>query len=252
MWVSEVAGHERHCGPRDEPHLPEHRPAETLPFELRIFEFCGGLPRTMAIGGSMNSRGPPDHLPTGTPRTSSTTPWVHRLLQPPDDPENDHGGATTLRDPRLHPRRTSRAPEPSLHQRQELNTDYTDTAVRDNPKDTPEGSTETSVFHYTAGRVLSFATTPHRVMLIPNPDSSTTSPTTPTPSSPSSSAPDTEFTYPTSRMHPRRTTTGGRGAVPRPPRATPARPSLSTRPTSQKFTNSDTRAAYHHQPGRPK
>ena len=86
VWVSEVAGHERHCGPRDKPPLPEHRPAETSPLELRPFEFRGGFPRTMAIGGSMNSRGPPDHLPTGIPRTSSTTLRVQRLHQPPDDP----------------------------------------------------------------------------------------------------------------------------------------------------------------------
>ena len=161
-------------------------------------------------------------------------------------------GTTTLRDLRLQPCRTPRAPEPGHHQRQELITDSSDAAVRDNSNGTPEGSTETSAFHYTAGRVLSFATPPHRVRLTPNPASLTTSTTTPTPSSSANSAPDTAFTYPTSRMHPRRTTTGGRGAVPRPPRATPARPSLSTRPTSPKLTNPDTRDAHHHQPGRPK
>ena len=56
VWVSEVAWHERHRGPRDKPPLPEHRTAQTSPLELRPFEFRVGFPRTMAIGGPMNSR----------------------------------------------------------------------------------------------------------------------------------------------------------------------------------------------------
>ena len=47
------------------------------------------VPRTMANGGSMNSRGPPDHLPTGMPRSSSTTLRVHRHHLLPDDPGKD-------------------------------------------------------------------------------------------------------------------------------------------------------------------
>ena len=167
-------------------------------------------------------------------------------------PAKTQPGTTTLRDLRLQPRRTPRTPEPDHPQHQELITDSSNAAVLDNYNGTPEGSTETSVFHYTAGLMLSFATPPHRVRLTPNPAFSTTSPTTPTPSSSSTSALGTELTYPTPGMHPSRTTTGGRGALPRPPRATPARPSLSTRPTSPKLTNPDTRDAHHHQPGLPK
>ena len=47
------------------------------------------VPRTMATGGSMNSRGPPDHLSTGTPRSSTTTLRVHRHRLLPDDHGND-------------------------------------------------------------------------------------------------------------------------------------------------------------------
>ena len=76
----------------------------------------------------------------------------------------------------------------------------------------------------------------------------TMSPRTPTTPYSSTSALDHESNYPAPWMHPRLTTTGRRGAVPRPPRATPARPRLSTSPTSPKLTNSDTRDAQHHQP----
>ena len=119
----------------------------------------------------------------------------------PMTPASTAPGTTTLRDLRLQPCRTPRAPEPGRHQRQELITDSSDAAVRDNSNGTTEGSTGTYAFHYTADRVLSFATPPHRVLIIQNPAFSTPSATTPTPSSTSTSAPDTEITYPTPRMH---------------------------------------------------
>ena len=73
-------------------------------------------------------------------------------------------GTTTQRDLHLQLRRTPRAPESSHPQRQELNTVFKNTTVRDDTKDTPEGSTEMLVIHYTAGRVPSNATPPHRVL----------------------------------------------------------------------------------------
>ena len=76
-------------------------------------------------------------------------------------------------------RRTLRATEPSQHQRQEFNTVFSDTTVRDDPKDTPEGSTETHGFLYAAGRVLSTATTPHRVLFTSKPSFHINYPTTP-------------------------------------------------------------------------
>ena len=42
------------------------------------------------------------------------------------------------------------------------------TISRDYRKDTPEGNTETPGFHYAAGRVLSTAIPPHRVLFISN------------------------------------------------------------------------------------
>ena len=74
-------------------------------------------------------------------------------------------------------------------------TAFTDTTVRDNTKDTPDGSTETLVGcsppppRPTA--CCSFRTPPNPTM----------SPTTPTTPPSSTSAPDTENTYPTSRTH---------------------------------------------------
>ena len=81
-----------------------------------------------------------------------------------DAPATSPSGTTTQRDLHLQLRRTPRAPEPSHPQRQELNTVFNNTTVRADTKDTPEGSTETLVAHYTAGRVLPTATPPHRVL----------------------------------------------------------------------------------------
>ena len=128
---------------------------------------------------------------TGSPTTSTTRRPT--ATTPP--------GTTTLRDLHLQPRRTPRAPEPGHHQRQELITDSSDAAIRDNSNGTPEGSTMPNANRYTAVRVLSLVTTPHLVLIIPNPAFSTPSSTTPTPSSTSTSAPDTELTYPTPRIH---------------------------------------------------
>ena len=82
-----------------------------------------------------------------------------------DAPATIPSGTTTQRDLLLQLRRTHRAPEPSHPQRQELNTVFNNDTVRAESKVTPEGSTETLVVHYTAGRVLSTATPPHRVLL---------------------------------------------------------------------------------------
>ena len=202
----------------------------------------------MATGGSMKSRGPPDHLPTGPPALLLRHYGFADTVYYPMTPATTPLGTTTQRDQHLHPRRTPWAPELRQLQRRELNTDFSNAAVRDNSIGIPEGSTETTGHYYAAGRVLPTATPPNQVLLPVDPDRSTTSSPTPPPSSSPSSAPDTKYTYPAPRTCPRRTTTGGWGAVLRSPRATPAWPRLSTSPTSPTLTNTDTRHAYQHQP----
>ena len=176
VWVSELTGHDRHRKPRHKLLLPERQRAETLSLELRLFDLHGGFPGLWLLCGSMNSRGLPDHLPPGTPRSSSTTLRVHRQHLLPNDPRQRprlllrHCGTYTYN----HVERLG----PGHHQRQELITDSSDTAVRENSNGTPDGSTLTNANRYTAVRVLSFATPPHRVLFISNPAFSNTSPTT--------------------------------------------------------------------------
>ena len=114
----------------------------------------------------MNSRGPPDHLPTGPLALPPRLHGFNNTVYFPDAPVTTPFGTTTQRDLLLQLRRTPWEPEPDPHPRQELITDSSDATVRDNPKDTPEGSTETLVVHYTAGRVFSTVTPPHRVLLL--------------------------------------------------------------------------------------
>ena len=184
----------------------------------------------MATGGSTDSRGPPDHLSMEPHALPPRHHGFNNSVYYSDAPATTPSGTTTQRDLHQQLRRTPRAPDPSHPQRQELNTVFTNDTVRADTKDTPEGSTETLVAHYTAGRVLSTATPPHRVVLFSAFAFFDQAPTTPTPPSTPSSAPDTEHNYPTPWMQPRRTTTGGRGAATRSPRATPAGPACPRAP----------------------
>ena len=113
----------------------------------------------------MDSRGPPDHLPTEPLALLPRHHWFNDTVYYSDAPATTPSGTTTQRDLLLQLRRTHRAPEPSHPQRQELNTVFNDTTVLDDTNDTPEGSTEMLVIRYTAGRVLSTVTPPHRVLL---------------------------------------------------------------------------------------
>ena len=83
-----------------------------------------------------------------------------------DAPATTPSGTSRQRDLHLQLCRTPWAPDPSHPQRQELNTASTNTTVRADTKDTPEGSTEMLVIRYTAGLVLTTATPPHRVLLL--------------------------------------------------------------------------------------
>ena len=114
----------------------------------------------------MDSRGPPDHLPTGPLALPPRLHGFNNTVYYSDAPATTPSGTTTQRDLLLQLRRTPWEPEPDLHQRQELITDSSDIAVRDNSKDTPEGSTEMFVIRDTAGGVLSTVTTPHRALLL--------------------------------------------------------------------------------------
>ena len=127
------------------------------------------VPRIMATGGSMNSRGPPDHLPKGTTRSSSTTPRVQRhrslLRRPGNDPvwNYDSTGPTPTTTSNTAGTGTQSPSTPRTQHRFQQHHCSADT------KDTPEGSTETLEVHYTAGRVLPTATPPHRVLFISDP-----------------------------------------------------------------------------------
>ena len=114
----------------------------------------------------MDPREPPVHLAIEPLALPLRHHGFNNSVYYSDAPATTPSGTTTQRDLHLQLRRTPRAPEPSHPQRQELNTISTNTTVRADTKDTPEGSTETLVVHYTAGRVLSTATPPHRVLLI--------------------------------------------------------------------------------------
>ena len=83
-----------------------------------------------------------------------------------DAPTTTPSGTTNQRDLHQQLRRTPRAPDLRHPQHQELNTVSTNDTVRADTKVTPEGSTTMLVIHYTAGRVLTTATTPHRVLLL--------------------------------------------------------------------------------------
>ena len=161
----------------------------------------------------MDSRGPPDHLPTGPLTLPPRLHGFNNTVYYSDAPATTPSGTTRQRDLHLQRCRTPWAPEPAHPQRQELNTVFENTTVRDDTKDTPEGSTETLVVHYTAGRVPSTATPPHRVLFISDPALATPLLTTPTPSPTSTPALDTELTYPAPRTQPSRITTGGKGAA---------------------------------------
>ena len=84
----------------------------------------------------MNSRGPQDHLPTGPPalllRHYGFTDTVYYPMTPATTPL----GTTTQRDQHIHPRRMPLAPELRQLQRRELNTDFSNAAVRDNSNGT--------------------------------------------------------------------------------------------------------------------
>ena len=127
-------------------------------------EASSGFPGKMATGGSMDSRGPPDHLPTGPLALLPRLHGFNNTVYYSDAPATTPSGTSTQRDLLLQLRRTPWEPEPDPHPRQELITDSSDATVRDNPKDTPEGSTEMLVIRYTAGRVITTATPPHRVL----------------------------------------------------------------------------------------
>ena len=118
----------------------------------------------MATGGSIDSRGPPDHLPTEPLALPPRHHGINNSVYYSDAPATTPSGTTTQRDPHQQLRRTPRAPEPSHPQRQELNTVFNNTTVRADTKDTPEGSTEMLLIRYTAGRVITTVTPPHRVL----------------------------------------------------------------------------------------
>ena len=114
----------------------------------------------------MDSRGPPDHLPTGPLALPLRHHGFNNSVYYSDAPATTPSGTTNQRDLLPQLRRTPWEPEPDLHQRQELITDSSDVTVRADTKVTPEGSTEMLVIRYTAGRVLTTATPPHRVLLL--------------------------------------------------------------------------------------
>ena len=165
------------------------------------FQTTRWVPRIMATGGSCTLEDRritfQRERPALLPRHYGFNDTIHYS----DATATTPSGTTRQRDLHQQLRRTPRAPEPDLPQRQELNTVFNKTTVRDDTKDTPEGSTETLVVHYTAGRVLSTATPPHRVLFISDPTLFDYATTTPTPSSTSTSALDTERSYSTPRMH---------------------------------------------------
>ena len=170
----------------------------------------------------MNSRGPPDQLPTGTPHSPPTTLRVHRhrLL---------------LRRPRQRPRLELQDNGTYAYSHVER-VGHRNPLILNIKNSTP--SSKTPLFGTTprtprrAARRRSSSTTPLVGRSPPPPRPTgccssrtppypTMSPTTPTPSSSSTSALDPEFTCPTSRMH--REGQPREEAEPlRPPRATPA------------------------------
>ena len=122
------------------------------------------VPRNMDSVEILNSRDWPVRLPTGTPRSSSTTLRVPHIPQLPGDPSpTTPHGTTTLRDPQSLRYRTFLA-ETHLLQRPELNHGLSDVAVRADPIDTPEGSTVMYAYHHAAILVLPTDTPPVRVM----------------------------------------------------------------------------------------
>ena len=129
-------------------------------------EASSGFPRTMDTGGFMDSREPPDHLAMEPLALPLRHHGLNNSVYYSDAQATTPSGTTTQRDPLQQLRRTPRAPEPSHPQRQELNTVFTNDTVLADTKDTPEGSTEMLVIRYTAGRVLTTATPPHRVLLL--------------------------------------------------------------------------------------
>ena len=114
----------------------------------------------------MDSREPPVHLPTGPLALPPRLHGVNNSVYYSDAPATTPSGTTNQRDLHQQLRRTPRAPDPSLPQRQEINTVFTNDTVRADTKDTTEGSTEMLVIRYTAGGVLTTATPPHRVLLL--------------------------------------------------------------------------------------
>ena len=114
----------------------------------------------------MDSREPPLHLSIEPLALPLRHHGLNNSVYYSDAPATTPSGTTRQRDLHQQLRRTPRAPEPSHPQHQELTTVFTNDTVRADTKDTPEGSTEMLVIHYTAGRVLTTATPPHRVLLL--------------------------------------------------------------------------------------
>ena len=212
----------------------------------------GGFPRIMAPCGFMHSRGPPDHLPTGTPRSSSATLRVHRHRLLPDDPGNDPAWYYDTAGPT--PTTTSNASgtgtQPTSTSRTQHRLLRRRCSGRHQGHPGGQHGDARRPLHRRSGALHRHPAPPGAVHLEPrlfklrlrqhqhhhHPQPQHWTPSSPTP-------------------HPGCTENDNHGrkrSRSRSPRATPARPSLSTRPTSTKFTNSDTRDAYHHQPGRPK
>ena len=170
----------------------------------------------------MDSRGPPDHLPTGPLALPPRLHGFNNSVYYSDAPTTTTSGTTNQRDLHQQPRRTPWAPELRHPLHQELNTVFTNDTVRADTKVTPEGSTTMLVIHYTAGRVLTTATPPHRVLIFSEFAFFTDVLDNNNTTIYSKLSTGHRARLPHTPDAPRRTTTGGRGAATRSPRATPA------------------------------
>ena len=116
-------------------------------------------------GGIMDSREPPVHMPTGTPRSSSTILLDLGLHQSPGDPgQTTTPGTTTPRDQHSRRHRMSLDPEHPLNRRPGHINGFPDIAVRAESHGSPQGSTVVIVFPYAAT-----ATPAVRVLFISGP-----------------------------------------------------------------------------------
>ena len=225
-----MAGPEQHRDPRHKPLLPERRPAETLSLEFRRFAPHTVVSTKYGAGVILNSRDPPVHLPTGTPCSSSTTlrvsnyinypvtqnnnsAWYYDTGGPPITPSSNVLGtgttcsSTSRTQPRLPRRRCSGRPHLGWqHCAEHLPRHRCTGAPHRNP------ARQGAVQHKLHRDVTDNHGRQHPCILSPH--LSTTS--TPTPQLGC-----------TTTWQPRK---DGRRTLS--PRATPARPSLSTRPNS--------------------